>query len=180
MSKREVNQNCPREIAMLLAQELDAEAPTAERGAALKRRLLARVHEDVCRGSETVRALEGQWHIFLPGIRIKMLHQGGGRASYLLKLEPGAILPPHRHPVVEECVVLEGSLRTRHRGREVVVGGRGTFHCAPAGVAHEMLTSDSGALIFLRGAAPVAKDIDWRGKGALRAMMPTSLRAVWR
>ena len=71
--------------------------------------------------------------------------------SYLLRLAPGAALPAHRHPVDEECVVLEG---------EVQIGtlrvGAGGFHLGRKDVLHDRLCSAGGALIFLRGAIPEA------------------------
>lgn len=42
-----------------------------------------------------------------------------GRATLLIKLEPGTLFPDHTHPDVEECLVLEGDLdlggKTMHR-----------------------------------------------------------------
>src|SRR3712207_3563803 len=82
----------------------------------VKRRVMARIAELEDRHL-TVRAAEGTWQPFGPGLQIKVLHEQGGVMSYLLKLAPGAVLPPHRHPHDEECVVLEGVLRI---GEQVV------------------------------------------------------------
>ena len=85
-------------------------------------------------------------------VAIKVLREHEGVLSYLLRLDPGASLPPHRHPQDEECVVLEGRLRV---GSKVEIGPGG-YHLAHAGALHATIGSATGATIFLRGAAPHA------------------------
>lgn len=92
---------------------------------------------------------------FVAGVRIKVLHAAGGQMSYLLRFAPGAALPPHRHPVDEACVVLEGELQI---GGALTVPAGG-FHLAPAGSLHARVGSRDGALIFLRGAVPEVADL---------------------
>jgi len=84
-------------------------------------------------------------------VRIKVLHEAAGVMSYLLRLAPGASLPAHRHPVDEECVVLEGEVQIG--SLRVAAGG---FHLGRRDVLHERLESAGGALNFLRGAVPEA------------------------
>ena len=139
--------------------------PMAERF--MKSRLLARVqgHE---RGAvtSTVRPEHGEWEKFSPRIKMKVLRReaDGSSMSYLLKLEPGAFLVPHRHHIDEECVVLEG---------EVTIGedrvGPGTWHLAPRGMVHQPIRSEHGAILFIRGKEP-----SWRDtavKETLRAIL---------
>ena len=85
--------------------------------------LLARVRHRVLdaiaaadRTGHVVTPFETQkdWRRFLPGIRIKVLQESHGVMSYLLKFDPGAVLPAHRHPRGEECVVIEGEIRIGH------------------------------------------------------------------
>jgi anti-sigma factor ChrR (cupin superfamily) len=46
-----------------------------------------------------------------PGVFVKMLYQAaGGRQTTLVRMEPGARLPAHRHVGVEQSYVIEGSL----------------------------------------------------------------------
>jgi hypothetical protein len=101
--------------------------------------------------ADTAAASETAWQDFGPGLRIKVLHHAQGVMSYLLRLAPGAALPAHRHPIDEECVVIEG---------EVQIGplnlGAGGFHLGRKDVLHDRLQSRDGALIFLRGAVPEA------------------------
>ncbi|RYG10146.1 MAG: cupin domain-containing protein [Burkholderiales bacterium] len=56
-------------------------------------------------------------------------------------------IPSHRHSRDEECVVLQGALRI---GSQLVVAAGG-YHVARAGVLHAPITTEEGALIFLRG-----------------------------
>jgi hypothetical protein len=102
----------------------------------------------------TVQQAEDSWRSFLAGIQIKVLNESGGIMSYLLKLAPGAVIPPHHHPMDEECVVLEG---------ELMIGDlcvpAGGFHLARQGIAHARITTYTGATIFLRGARPAAEHV---------------------
>lgn len=118
---------------------------------AVRRRLLERV-ADAEPTLVTIAAHEGDWRPLLEGVRIKILREDAGTLSYLLELQPGASLPAHRHPMDEECVVLQGRLRigTRH---EIGPGG---YHVARAGALHATVSTETGAVIFLRGAVPDA------------------------
>lgn len=137
-----------------IVELLNASATATSPGDALsiarvKRKVLARIAEEQRTQHLTVRADDGQWQPFGPGLTLKVLHEQGGIMSYLVRLAPGAALPPHRHPVDEECVVLEGRLRIG----DIEVGAGG-FHLGRQDVLHMPIVSDHGALIFLRGAAP--------------------------
>jgi len=118
---------------------------------AIKRRLLERV-ADADDTHLTIESDQGDWQPFGCGIRIKALHEREGVLSYLLRLEPGASLPPHRHPMDEECIVLEGRLRVGTR-TEI---GPGAYHLARRGALHATISTRTGATIFLRGAVPEA------------------------
>lgn len=100
----------------------------------------------------TIDADQGEWQPFLEGVRIKVVREREGVLSYLMRLEPGASLPAHRHPLDEECVVLEGRLRVGSRH----VIGPGGYHLAHAGALHATVLTDTGATIFMRGAIPEA------------------------
>jgi quercetin dioxygenase-like cupin family protein len=117
----------------------------------IRRRLLERV-ADADSSHLTIASDEGEWEPFLEGVWIKVLREHGGVLSYLLRLEPGAALPAHRHPQDEECVVLEGRLRV---GTGVAIGPGG-YHLAHGGALHATISSETGATIFLRGAVPEA------------------------
>jgi ChrR Cupin-like domain len=103
----------------------------------------------------TVHFGDGEWKPFVAGVAIKALHKESGVLSYLLRLAPGATLPPHRHPQDEECLVLEGRLRV---GTTVEVGPGG-YHRAHRGALHPTISTVTGATIFLRGAVPHASHL---------------------
>jgi quercetin dioxygenase-like cupin family protein len=139
------------DILAALASDPDEQALSPETAARIKHRLLERMAQAQA-GHLTVHAGVGGWKPFSPGVSIKVLHRDGGIMSYLLKLAPGAQLAPHRHPMDEECVVLEGRLRI---GDHLVVEAGG-FHLAHRDALHDLISSDDGATIFLRGAVPHA------------------------
>jgi quercetin dioxygenase-like cupin family protein len=148
-----------------------------ERAAAMKRRLIARVRAskdvaaEVPPGHSTVRANEGEWRSFMPKVHIKVLMREGDTMSYLLRLEPGAMIPPHDYPQTEECVVLEGEVRI---GEQTVHPG--DYHVARAGHDHQLLRSESGALLFLRGAIPSVKQVRWGSVNTYALLIPQGLR----
>lgn len=123
--------------------------------ARVKHAVLARIAKASAARLLTVPSSADDWQPFLEGIQLKVLHETEGTMSYLLRLAPGAVLPAHRHPVDEECLVLEGSVRIGH---EVLVESGG-YHLAPGGRPHGQITSEGGALLFLRGAVPDAADL---------------------
>ncbi|MBL8352158.1 MAG: cupin domain-containing protein [Burkholderiaceae bacterium] len=121
---------------------------------ALRRRLLERV-ADADASHLTIAADQGAWQPFLDGVAIKVLREHDGRMSYLLRLAPGASLPPHRHRADEECIVLDGELCVGSRIRL----GPGGYHLAHRGALHARLASATGATVFLHGATPEAGDV---------------------
>lgn len=103
----------------------------------------------------TIAAGDGGWQPFKDGVAIKVLRENAGTLSYLLRLAPGAVLPPHRHPQDEECIVLDGRLRV---GRRIEIGP-GSYHLAHGGALHATISTETGATIFLRGAVPQADQV---------------------
>jgi quercetin dioxygenase-like cupin family protein len=127
--------------------------PTAAQIRAIRRRLMERV-ADADTSHLTLPPGEAGWQDWLPGVRIKVLREEAGVMSYLLRLAPGASVPAHRHRLDEECLVLQGRLRV---GSQLQLDAGG-YHLAHQGALHASLSSDEGALIFLRGASPDARD----------------------
>lgn len=137
----------------LMEALLDAQAeirPEPGRAGRLKARILERV-----RGAArpldllTIRAGEGAWIRLGPKVEMKPLREGADAFSFLLRLAPGAVLPPHGHDLDEECIVLEGEVQFG----DIRVQA-GDFHLAPRGVPHGLMRSRKGALLYLRGADP--------------------------
>ena len=150
----ERDQHLDEDIAQALTA---AQRPSEADDAAIARvrsRLMKSIANDSVRHHEAVHADEGHWHALLPGIQRKVLHEQDGVMSYLLKFAPGAVLPAHRHPVDEECVVIEGVLRIGE-----LVLPPGSYHRVRRDVLDADSTSDAGAIIFLRGATPKAEQL---------------------
>jgi anti-sigma factor ChrR (cupin superfamily) len=126
--------------------ELDAAAPSPT----VWERISARVdHLEASRGTLTISSDDGVWEYFSPGVHRKLLHvdADAGWQAFLMKVEPGAGVPPHSHPRLEECLVLEGEFEV-----DGAVVRKGDLHLGFAGHNHAALTSPAGALLYIRGA----------------------------
>src|SRR6201982_3094025 len=79
-----------------------------------------------------------------PGISIKVLYEDKekGEMTCFLKWEPGATLPMHKHPEIEQSYVIEGSFYD-HEG----ICRAGEFVWRRVGSFHETC-SDEGAIIL--------------------------------
>jgi anti-sigma factor ChrR (cupin superfamily) len=80
------------------------------------------------------------------GVEYKVLYVDSEtkNVTSLLKLQPGAAYPAHRHAGVEQCLVLEGSVRIGQIFLEP-----GDFEYAQAGTDHAIVQSDSGCVLML-------------------------------
>lgn len=137
----------------LVAALTDAQAPqpvSPEVAARIKSRLLNRI-ADAEAPQVAIPPESGAWRSFGPGVEIKVLFKRDGIMSYLLRMAPGAELPNHRHPVEEECVVVEGFVEMGG-----VTMGPGGYLMERAGTLHPPLRTVDGATIYLRGASPKA------------------------
>ena len=95
----------------------------------------------------TVRSGEGEWRTLTPGAEIKMLmvDRDAGFQSFLLRLSPGAMLPPHDHSILEECLLLEGDMLIGERAYR-----RGDYHAALPGSRHAPISTRNGGIVFIR------------------------------
>jgi anti-sigma factor ChrR (cupin superfamily) len=150
-----------------VAGDLGLAAPEAEPPASVRARLLALVSEDggesgaqeATRGDEpnllsdaapgflVVRAGEGRWRpTDDAGVSFKLLFadRERGTVTTLVRMEPGSRIRSHRHLGVEQCLVLEGDVRSGQVGMRA-----GDFNCSMPGSVHEELMTDGGALLLL-------------------------------
>jgi quercetin dioxygenase-like cupin family protein len=139
-------------------------APQLEPPARVRSQLMAVIQADAVGGDAvgdvvagpakpsnyTLLAGEGQWNETpFPGITMKILAIEPARnlVTMLLKGEPGARYPSHRHSAGEECYVISGS---------VVIEGRvlraGDFHHAEADTDHGEIFTTEGTEVLLIGA----------------------------
>lgn len=150
----------PPALVAKVVDALGADPPLDPLDAAtIRGRLLQRIRAS--QALTTIQADEGEWEPFVPKVQIKVLRRDVHTQSYLLKLDPGAVLLPHVHGEDEECMVLEGEVRIGN-----LVAKAGAYHLAPKGVPHEPIRSETGALLFLRGAIPAAGQVRW-GRAAM-------------
>ncbi len=102
--------------------------------------------------AHTVLASEEGWETLGPGVARKLLWSDARRVSCYYRLAPGADVAGHGHPLAEECLMLEG---------EVFFGDillrAGEDQAAPAGTRHGLAHSDTGALLYVRGARAAFK-----------------------
>ena len=145
-----------RELETDVREELDAAlCPQRPGDSALLDRVKGRVMTAVSGKTGalhgTVRAQAGVWEQVAPGVERKLLWESGDTVSCMLRLAPGAVVAAHGHLLDEECVVLEGSVRI---GSDLVLRV-GDFHVGVHGVAHDQTSSDTGAVVYLRGARQV-------------------------
>jgi quercetin dioxygenase-like cupin family protein len=141
-----------------LIAELAAHQAVDPISSAIAARIKHRVMDRIARAETshtTLHAADNSWQAFKQGVDIKVLHEADGIMSYLLRLAPGAMVDAHRHPVDEECVVMEGVVRI---GDDLVVQAGG-FHLAHKNTLHAPITSELGATMFLRGASPHPADL---------------------
>ena len=99
----------------------------------------------------TLTAGEGDWiDPGLPGLRVKILALDRERdlATLLIRAEPGARYPAHRHSAGEECYVLRGSVHC-----EGHILRAGDFHHADASSDHGELWTEEGADVLLVASA---------------------------
>lgn len=100
-------------------------------------------------GLGAIRSTEGKWRKSrYEGITYKRLYidKAAGLVTMLVRLEPGAVLPAHRHARTEQCLIVEGDLV--HAGHTY---GRGDFTWAEAGSVDPTLTTRGGALLLIIG-----------------------------
>lgn len=115
--------------------------------ARVKQRVLSAIRAEAAPPHHTVRAGHGDWETVAAGVERKVLWDSGQARSWMVRLAPGAMVAAHAHPMDEECVVVQGSLRIGDLLLEA-----GDFHVGRQGSQHALTTSEHGALVFLRGA----------------------------
>lgn len=137
-----------------VAGDLGLAAPEAEPPAGVRARLLAHVSENeggsdagLAPGFLVLRAGEGLWRpTDDAGVSFKLLFadRERGTVTTLVRMEPGSRIRSHRHLGVEQCLVLEGDVRSG-----AIAMTAGDFNCSLPGSVHEELMTDNGALLLL-------------------------------
>jgi anti-sigma factor ChrR (cupin superfamily) len=80
-----------------------------------------------------------------PGVSVKRLFQDpAGNISWIVKLDPGATYPRHRHSTCEHCLVLEGEVQF-----DSYVLRAGDYEVANPDTDHSSFVSPAGAVLFI-------------------------------
>jgi anti-sigma factor ChrR (cupin superfamily) len=94
------------------------------------------------------------WEEIVPGARAHLLWEGasGWPRIALVQLDPGTVVPTHRHTAVERVVVIRGAVQDEYG--ECRPGWTAE---RPTGCTHSLHTSD-GVLMVAIAAGPIAFD----------------------
>jgi quercetin dioxygenase-like cupin family protein len=128
--------------------EIAASVRAGEPSPAVRDALLARV---AAPANHTITSSDGEWvETPVPGVRMKILaiDRARDRVTMLLKAEPGARYPAHRHAGPEECYVISGSLHVEGR-----VLRAGDFHHAEGDSDHGEQWTNEGVEVLLVASA---------------------------
>ena len=137
--------------------------PLLEPPAHVRERLLIATREP---RRYTVWAADAGWvDTGMPGLcaRVLSVDQVRSLVTLVIRAEPGAVYPSHKHHGPEDCYVISGS---------VVIDGRvlraGDFHHADEGSDHGEITTADGAEVLIIGALedylPAAARVDEPGR----------------
>jgi anti-sigma factor ChrR (cupin superfamily) len=114
----------------------------------VREKLFARVRSgEAPPAAHLVRSGDGVWvSLGVPGVTAKTLFQesAGGNTTMLIRMQPGAVYPPHRHAAIEHCYVLEGDLRFGD-----LVMRAGDYQCAMGDTTHETSRTEKGCLLLI-------------------------------
>jgi anti-sigma factor ChrR (cupin superfamily) len=138
-----------------IVSQLGLSAPEATPSPQVRDQLLARIARESHTAKATSSPLsthldvfshEGRWTKLFEGTYSKILftEPTNGYVTSLLKLDPGARLPNHRHRGNEQCLILTGEFRMNNK-----VYGPGDFTVALHGTAHLDVYTETGATVLL-------------------------------
>jgi quercetin dioxygenase-like cupin family protein len=122
-------------------------APEVEPPPSLRARLLERITGERRPAAAIgegilVRADETAWvDAPAPGVQYRLLQ---GKQTMLVRMAPDTWLPEHDHQFNEQCLVLEGSVRS-----DGVTAYAGDYVFMPAGSHHAALYSETGATFLI-------------------------------
>jgi mannose-6-phosphate isomerase-like protein (cupin superfamily) len=139
-----------RDLAMIGGALKPVRLPAREL-AASRERLLRKIHAVPPAETITVRGQDIPWVRESPFRERKLLLRDFARneQTYLVRLSPGAVSPPHSHDVQEIVWVIEGEVQI---GDHVVRAG--DLHVAAPGSYHADFRTVTGALVLIRSHIP--------------------------
>lgn len=132
--------------ATSLASTVAPEVPSPDAGARLAARLADAGGPLAPAAFSFILAQDSPWQpMGVPGVTFRVLAQEqGGYSMLLVRGEPGAVFPPHRHSVPEQCYVVSGDLFIA--GRRIRAGD---FHRAAPDTDHGESSTEGGCLLVI-------------------------------
>lgn len=97
--------------------------------------------------NQSIKNNQSGWVEVQLGLFQKDLWTDDTVASRFFRIEPGTEIEGHFHPLDEECMMLSGDIFLGD-----ILLQEGDYHLATAGSEHLGIVSDTGALLFVRGA----------------------------
>ncbi|HYP13520.1 MAG TPA: cupin domain-containing protein [Bryobacteraceae bacterium] len=149
-------ETCQKELASLLEvlTQLPAALPDVTPPPSVRAKVLDAIGVPVTGAAEqplpgiyVIREPEQRWRKSrYAGVSYKLLHvdEATNNVTTILKLDPGATYPAHRHAGVEQCLVLQGTVRIGQ-----ILLGQGDFEFAKAGTEHAPIVSDQGCQLLI-------------------------------
>jgi mannose-6-phosphate isomerase-like protein (cupin superfamily) len=133
-------EDCEQVVTLLPLTAPEVEPPTRLR-ARLLDSIVAEPRPALSEGI-LVRAGDTAWQDApAPGIQYRPLH---GSKTMLVRMAPKTWLPEHDHHLAEQCLVLEGSVKS-----DDVTAYAGDYVYMPAGSHHSALYSETGATFLI-------------------------------
>ena len=149
-------QTCEAEVrALELVTDNLALVAAAEPPAGLRQRLLDKVRESKHRpgvvyqrdGLLIARAGEMEWRRVFPGVSVKRINRDAQTRyqTVLMRIDPGASYPEHRHHGAEELYLLSGDLHVAGEWMRA-----GDYCHAEANTVHLAARSEGGCVMLVR------------------------------
>ena len=142
-------QVCASELSAFesTAAELASMAGFRKPPANLEHRLMNRITSTDSPLRVLTRAEDGAWQPSgVPGVSLRQLFldPNSGNVTMLVKLNPGAVYPSHRHHSLEHCYVLEGDLVFHDHTLNA-----GDYEVAMPSTAHSTVSSVHGCVLLI-------------------------------
>ena len=124
--------------------------PVVRPSSDLKSRLLAGISSSPAESVDKIHVVRGGSEGWMatpyPGVTFKKLSfdKQTSMITSLLKLEAGAVYPPHRHNAPEQCLVLEGDVFSG-----ALELSAGDYQIAEAGSNHGAISTRNGCLLLM-------------------------------
>jgi len=141
----------PESILLALGDAVKPAELSQEQRDRMRQRTIDKARQAAPEGTITRRAAESPWIAIAPKVQVRQLVRDKHSRTHmsLVRMQPGGIMPAHRHELEETFVVLEGDCHIGHHHL-----GAGDAHVAAAGSWHEAVTTQNGVLVLLKGEFP--------------------------